>query len=162
MAVGMAGAQSQAAGAQAAANYNASVKNQQANAAIAQSVEDERRMRINARSQLGGIRAGIGASGITSEGSALEVLQNSASNAELDALTIRHQGEMKAWAYRAGANLDLFQGEQARQKGNFESAGYLLKGLGAGASGMGGGGGGGDSGGLSAGSGDVAAAGAVA
>ncbi len=162
-AVGMAGSANQAAGAQAAAGYNAAVKEQQATAAVAQSAEDERRLRISSRSQLGGIRNAIGASGIQTEGSALEVLQSSASNAELDALTVRHQGQMKAWAYRAGANLDLFQGEQAKTQGDFAATGYLLKGLSSAAGSFGGGGGGGGGGGESmmAGEGSVGA-GAIA
>lgn len=126
--VGMAGAQQQAAAQQAAANYNASIKNQQATAAIAQSQEDERRQRIQGRLALGGIRSGVAASGIQMEGSALDVLESSASNAELDALTIRHQGQMKAWAYKAGANLDLMSGQQAEEAGKYAAASTLLRG----------------------------------
>ncbi len=137
--VGMAGANSQAAGQQAAANYKAAVGRQQATMDLAQAAEDERRGRIAGKASLGAIRSGVAASGVQLEGSALEVLESSASNAELDALTIRHQGQMKAWAHMAGAELDMLEGRNAREAGNFASAGYLLKGAGAAASMMGGG-----------------------
>lgn len=143
-AVGMAGAMSAGQGQKAAADYSASIKQQQATAAIAESNENARRQNIAAQKQLGGMRAGIGASGIQLEGgSAMDVLGESAQNAALDNLTIKHQGEMKAWALRAGANLDMMKGEQAETAGNFAAAGYLLKGISGVAGGMGGGGGGG-------------------
>lgn len=137
--VGMAGAQNQAAGSAAAAAYNATVKGYQAEAAVRQSQEDERRLRVEGKHALGAIRAGVAASGVQMDGSALDVLEMSASNAELDALTVRHQGQMKAWALKAGASLDLLEGQNALTAGNFAAAGYLLKGGTAAASSMGGG-----------------------
>lgn len=141
-AVGMAGAISQGNSAQAAANYNANVQQQQATAAVAQAAEDERRLRVQTKKQIGGIRANIGASGITTEGSALDVLESSASNGELDALTVRHQGQMKAWGLQSSANMSLLEGQNAKRESEFASASYLLKGISSAAGSMGGGKGG--------------------
>ncbi len=126
--LGMQGAQQEAAGKEAAAKYNAAMKQKQADSVIAQSQEDERRLRIEGTKAIGGIRATVGASGVQMEGSALDVLESSAANAELDALTVRHQGQMKAWAYKSGANLDLYQGAQSKAAGEIGAASALLGG----------------------------------
>lgn len=91
-----------------ATNFNTAMSLQQATLALQESAEDERRLRVQGKQQLGEMRANYGASGITMEGSPLEIMQQSAANLELDALTIRHQGEVKAWAYRNQAKLDAF------------------------------------------------------
>ena len=126
---GMAGAQVESAQKQQASNYNAAMKMQQAEGAVAQANEDARRVRVQGKQALGGIKAAVGASGIQMDASALDVLETSASNNELDALTVKHSGEMKAWAYKAGAKLDLLESENTRVKGNLASANYLLQGI---------------------------------
>ncbi len=126
--LGMAGAQSEAAGKEAAFKYNAAMKERQATATIAQAQEDERRQRVEGTQAIGSIRAAVGASGVQLEGSALDVLESSAANAERDSLTVRHQGQMKAWALKSGASLDLYQGNQAVEAGKWASAGALLNG----------------------------------
>ena len=122
----MAGALAQGGGARAAGEYNAQVKEYQAQSSLLQAAEDERRLRVQARGKIAETRATIGASGITAEGSALDVLAASASNAALDALTVRHQGQMKAWAYRAGAASDLFEGKLAYEAGQIGAASALF------------------------------------
>jgi hypothetical protein len=92
-----------------AAEYNAEVLRQQAVYARQQSAEQERRYNVQAQAQLGEIRARYGASGVTLEGSVMDVLQMSASNAALNALTIRHEGEVKAIALGNQEALERFR-----------------------------------------------------
>lgn len=108
--------------------YNAQIGKYNANQAVLQAQEDERRLRQKTTQYIGQARANVGASGIASGGSPLDVLEMSAQNAELDALTVRHQGELKRWAYEQGANLDLSKGYLAEQGGRDAQLGAGLKG----------------------------------
>lgn len=108
--------------------YNAQINKYNANQSILQAQEDERRLRQKTTQILGQSRANIGASGIQSSGSPLDVMEMSASNAELDALTVRHQGQLRAWAYEQGANLDLSKGYMAQEGGRLAQGGAALKG----------------------------------
>jgi hypothetical protein len=112
-----------------AANFNAYVAGVNADAATQQATEEERQQRVNASQQIGQARANYGASGVSgSTGSALDVLQKSAENAELDALQIRHAGEMKSWAYKTGQAMDINKGDNARIAGNIAGAQEIVKG----------------------------------
>lgn len=66
--------------------------------------ENARRQSIEARKRIGLMRANYGASGVAIEGSALDVLEESAANAELDRLTILQGGSIQAGRYRAAGN----------------------------------------------------------
>jgi hypothetical protein len=123
----------------AAADYNARMALNNAAQTRVQAAEEERRSRIMARKQIGSMRAGYAKSGVTMEGSPLDVLEESASTAELDALTIRHGGEVKAQAFENEARLESWKGKQARTQGYLTAASSLL-GTGAKMSGSGGGG----------------------
>lgn len=101
--------------------------------------EEERRQRVVGYKALGAIRAGYGASGIDTSGSALDVLEESARNAELDALTVRYNArtealnahlnaEGQAIGLDASANLDKFQARNLSQ-GAYSS--LILGGVGA-------------------------------
>lgn len=128
----------------AAAEYNAQNSEQNATLSRQKAAEEERRSRAMGRKTIGEMRASYGASGVSSaEGSALDVLEQSAATAELDALTIRHGGETTARAYEASARLDRFNAKNAKVKGYMTAASKFL----AGASKLGGsiGGGGGAS-----------------
>ncbi len=118
----------QAAGLGAAAKFNQAVSSQNAGLAVKQAAEEERSYRILARKQLGDIRANIGASGVTMEGSAQDILEESAATAEMDALRIRHSGQVKATAFGNDATLYNLQGSSARQQGALSGAGTLLEG----------------------------------
>lgn len=113
-----------------ASDYNARVAESNANAARAQASEEERRARVQSRKELGRARAGYSASGVTLEGSPLDVLEESASNAELDALAIRHQGELKARAFEADATLERYRGKSAKKNAQLAAYGTLLGGAG--------------------------------
>jgi hypothetical protein len=124
------GAINQGNSAKAAADYNAQVAEQNAELSRQQGIEEERRTRIMAKKQLGDMRANYGASGITLEGSPLDILEESAAAAELDALTVRHAGDSRAIGYRNEAAQERFSGRQARTSGYFSASGSLLSGAG--------------------------------
>lgn len=82
---------------ESAGKYNAEV-------ASLTSHEQARRDEIQARMVIGQDRASYGASGVTLEGSPLDVLQQSAKMAELDRLTTIYAGETQSAAYSASAS----------------------------------------------------------
>lgn len=95
--------------------YNANLADRQAYLTEVQAAEEERRQRIYAKKQLADIRSNYAASGVSSsEGSALDVLENSAYEAEMDAQTIRYVGKQQAAIYRGQANQFRFKGREAR------------------------------------------------
>lgn len=83
----------------------------------------ERAQRSLAQRQIGSIRANIGKSGVTSAGTPLAVLAESAANAEIDALNTRTTGQSQASLYRAS-------GANARRQGNLMAGTSLLSGAG--------------------------------
>jgi len=117
--------------AKAAGEFNARVAEENAEAARLQAAEKERRFRISSRKLLGLTRARIGGSGVAFDGSVLDVLEETVSNAELDALTIRHAGEVSALAFLNQASVERFKGEAARRNANLKAVGTLLQGAGA-------------------------------
>jgi hypothetical protein len=118
------------ASAQSAANEQARIDEQNAQIVRKQFAENERRFRIGTKREIGGMRAAIGASGVTLEGSPLDALGESAANAELDALTIRHGGEMKARGLELEAGFGRRRGRAAFNTGVLSAAGTLLEGAG--------------------------------
>ena len=60
------------------------------------------------------------ASGVSMEGSALDVLEFSAANAELDALTIRYESEMEARSYRKEADLERMRLKSLKKRQKFD------------------------------------------
>ncbi len=104
-------------------DYNAGVALQNADLTRQQTVEDARRQRVMARKVIGDARANYGASGIGLQGSALDILGESAANAELDALTIEHNGENRARMYESEAQQDTAAGRAARTAGYLGAAG---------------------------------------
>jgi hypothetical protein len=112
--------------AKAAGDYNANIAEAEANQVEQQTAEDERRFRLQTKKELGAIRAGYGASGVTSEGSPEEILAESAAAAELDALTLRYKGAVKAKSLRDEARLQRFYGKQGRIAGYLGAGGSAL------------------------------------
>lgn len=108
--------------------YNAAVADQNAGIVLAQGAEQERRARIQASRAIGGEQAAYGASGVTSEGSATDVLRNSAANAELNALTIRNSADIKATALKNEAALDHYRASNDRVAGYMNAASDLIGG----------------------------------
>jgi hypothetical protein len=119
----------------AGANAQASAAEQQAafaeqNAAIARqrAASDEARTRRENRRRQGLARATIGASGVTFEGSPLDVLSDSAAEAELDALTVRQAGELEASGFRQQARNARARASDARTAGRIGAGTALLSG----------------------------------
>jgi hypothetical protein len=132
-----AGAVQEGNAAERAGNYNARVLEQNANLVGAQTTEQVRRLRVDSSKQLGNIQANIGASGVAG-GSLLDSLQESAATAELDALTLKHQGQMEQRGLRQQAAMERFRGQQAKRAGRFGAASSVLSGAATGASYFGG------------------------
>ena len=109
-------AQGNAAAAQAegqanAARYNAQVNENNAQTALQAGNANEEAQRRKSAQQLGQQRAGLAENGIgLDSGTATDLTEQSAMNAELDALNIRYQGKTQAQAYRSGAALDRARG----------------------------------------------------
>ncbi len=94
-----------------------------------QAQDDARRQQIRADKQLGDIRSSYGASGVvSSQGSALDVLQESAAAAELDNLMIKHQGEMRAYGFEQEAQAAQMRGRAAKTRGYMGAGGGILSG----------------------------------
>lgn len=124
-----------------AANYRAQVAENNAIIArynaesAAQTGElDVGRQGMRARANMGAIRAGMGASGVSvNSGSYADVQSAAAELAELDALTIRSDAARKAYGYtieeksqKAQADLYRAEGENARRAGLIGGFGSML------------------------------------
>lgn len=90
-------------------------------------------IRKESKRYLGAIRAGIGKSGVTSEGTPVMVMAESAMNAELDALNVAFRGAQEARAYlteaeqrRSKADIMRREADLVREAGKKESASNLL------------------------------------
>lgn len=124
------GALMSASAASNAAKYNAAVAERNAKIARQQAAAEEERSRLDAMRKLGSIRAGYGASGVAMEGTPLKVLEDSAMEAELDALTIRYNGELKAMGFESDAALERKRASSAMTTGIFKAGSALLTGAG--------------------------------
>lgn len=98
-----------------AANYNAEMARRDASA-------KEAAQRVQQQRQLSNIRASVGKSGATMEGTPLMVLAESAANAEIDALNTRYSGI-------AESNLYSSRAKNARSAGNLRAGTSLLSGM---------------------------------
>jgi hypothetical protein len=98
-----------------AAEYNAAQAQQNAVVARQQAGASAEQQRMAATKHLGTMRASYGASGVTMEGSATDVLAESAGLAELDRLNILYGGELKAAGYEQTAALDRNRAAGLRQ-----------------------------------------------
>ena len=105
------------------AGRDAAVARDQANAEVL-------RQQKVARRTIGAARAAYGAAGVTIEGSPLDVLEESAVNAELDSQTIRYRGELRALGATDAAALSRFEGRQAERAGYVNAAGQIFGSMG--------------------------------
>lgn len=103
------------------AAQNATVAQQQAQAAA-------KMQRENALKALGATTAAYGASGVSMEGSPLDVLANSASNAERDRQNILYQGQIRAAGYQDQSQLDSMASSNDLIEGGFKATGTILGG----------------------------------
>ena len=113
----------------AAGKYNERVAANQAQAAREAAALEADRAHDKNRRLLASQRARIGASGITTEGSPLLVMMDSAEQAALDEATIRYRGSLGAAAATSEGVLQGFYGRQARRAGTIGAGASLLTGV---------------------------------
>lgn len=89
---------------------------------------EEDRVRREARKRVGLIRANVGASGFSMEGSALDVLSESVFSGEFDAQLTKYNYGRQAQGAELEAQLYGAQGSDARRAGYLNAASSLLKG----------------------------------
>ena len=123
------GAQAQGQSAAMAQQVNADIAGRNAGLAREAASYDAGLQERQARMQLGSIRAAYGASGVTIEGSPLDVLQMSIENAERDRQQILYRGELKALGYEDTRTLSLYGAESAKKQSDFATATSLLTGF---------------------------------
>ncbi len=119
-------AQAQAKSAQDAANYNATIKRQQAASELQQANAREEQQRRGTRQVLGEQRAALAQAGIGLGGSALDIEKQSADRAELDALTMRYEGDLRAKGLLAAAEGAEYEGRAAIAAGQNAMTGAYL------------------------------------
>lgn len=112
--------------AKAAGRYNAEVAERNAATARRQAAMDAETQKRESDKRLGAIVAGYGASGVTLEGSPLDVLASSASEAERDRQTILYKGELRAMGYEADAEIERFSGDNAARASYTKAGSELL------------------------------------
>lgn len=123
-------ANAQSASAKSAANaaeYNAEVDRQRAAVAMQQGNANEEAQRRQAAIALGRQTAATAQSGVDlTSGSALDLYQQSATNAELDALNIRYGAQLQAQGLQQQGTLDTMTAQQQRNNARAATtAGYL-------------------------------------
>jgi hypothetical protein len=139
------GAMQQGKAAQAQANYQAAVArnnkiiaDRQAEDAIKRGSREEASYRRQVSQLAGRQRATLAANGVVvDQGSAGDILADTAEYGELDALTIRSNAEREAYGYRvqgqnfeSDARLYTATGANARSAGNFGALSNLISGAG--------------------------------
>lgn len=124
------GAIAQGNAAAGAANTNAGVLDQNAGIELAQAGQREEAKRRETRLILGKQRAAVAQAGGGMGGSAADVMQQSSANAEMDALTLRYEGELRARGLRQEAAAERYAGKVAKRQSRFEAVSSVLSGAG--------------------------------
>lgn len=127
--VGAMGAQAQGQSAAMAQQFNAEIAGRNANLARESAAYDANIQERQSRMQLGAMRAAYGASGVRAEGSALDVLEMSATNAKRDYNAILYKGDLKALGYEDTRTLSLYGAESAKKQADWATASSLLTGF---------------------------------
>lgn len=106
--------------------YNAQVLKGNAEVANAEANQREELLRRQFGQVQGEAIAGVAQSGTAMEGSNLDLLRQNAVNAEMDALTIRYEGQQKARGLMAQSVLERYQARAGRAAArDTMSAGFL-------------------------------------
>lgn len=114
--------------ANAAAQANARSLDLQAEAESRAAGAREEQQRRSNRQFLGTQRAALAQAGIGVDGSAYDIARQSAISAELDALNIRYEGQLRSKGLRDQATVTRFEGRQARTAGFLGAGAALLSG----------------------------------
>lgn len=129
--ISSANAQKQQAEASAQASiYNAQIAQRDAVVARQQATADAALHARDAQRRISSMVAGFGASGTELSGSALDVLADSATQAEQDNQTIKYKGELRAMGYESTAALDYYAADNARIRGKQAYTSALFSGFG--------------------------------
>lgn len=129
-AVSVVGQMQQAKAQSQSANYNAKVSQRNAKVALQQGDMDAEAQRRKNIITLGAMRGAYGASGVTAEGSPLDVLETSATNMELDRQSILSKARLRAMGYSDDATLSGMSADSANSNGLTGTAGLLFAGAG--------------------------------
>lgn len=108
---------------------NARVNEQNALLMTAQATEQERRQRAGLEELKARQRVGVAKSGVTMNGTPLLVAEDITGQGELDALTIRYNGEMKSNDQKYQAAVNRYQASEAKTSGYFKAATSILGGM---------------------------------
>lgn len=114
----------------AAANQAKELAERNATGVGMQTAQEIARIRRMAVLRKGSMRAGFAASGVTMEGTPLDLLEESATQAEMDVNTIKQLGYMKAKGANIDASMEAARAQNATQGGYLKAAGTLLSGYG--------------------------------
>lgn len=122
-AVAAAGSYSQSKNAEKAADYSAKVEKVNAQNILSQAAANEDAQRRKSAVQMGQQRAALAESGISlSSGTGLDLTNESAINAERDALNIRYSGKLNADNAFAQAGLDQMKAKQYKNSAGLGAA----------------------------------------
>jgi len=108
--------------------YNAAIAERDALAAQQSAEYDAGEKRKETERLLGRQRALYGKAGVTLEGSPLLLMEETASQGELDALMIEREGKLKAGNYQSEAALSRMKGSSAQKAGYYGAGSSLLTG----------------------------------
>jgi hypothetical protein len=128
-AVSAMGAIAQGNAAKSAHQYNAKLREQDAQVALQQASVDAWRVGQQGRFAQGELAAGLGAAGGSADES-MDVLRMSVANATLDKETVLYKGRLKATGYYNDATLERQSGEVAQQQSYLNAASSFLTGAG--------------------------------
>ena len=113
----------------AAADYNAKVQNNAAKDALQRGADSAEQNTEKTRRLLATQNATMGANGlVTSTGTPLDILTNTAGLGELDSLRLLNNAQRDASGLTTQANLTQFQGNQAADAGTLGAAATVLGG----------------------------------
>lgn len=121
-------ARNDAKAAEASSNYNATVAGQNAVLAKQNAEVQENEARLEARRNLGTAMARAAAGGGSIDGSVVDALASQAMFDELNALTVRHRGELEALGFTNTAKLDRANAKNAKTQGKINVASAILSG----------------------------------
>lgn len=111
-------------------DYNARVRESEAKRVEMETRESLRRQRDANKRLVGRQRAQLAKSGVIEEGSPVEVLAETSSLLELEALDYSRSSEAETRRLRSSAGMDRFEGRQAAMAGNINAGASLLQGAG--------------------------------
>lgn len=106
--------------------YNADVLKQNAEAAQAQANRESIKIRQEGKALLGKQQSMYGAAGVTTEGSPLLTMSNTAASYEEDAINKIYEGTLESEALKEQARQEKYQGKMAMRAGYMKAGTSLL------------------------------------